>query len=195
MTRFEKRDIVHGVLVVSSLCLLSGCSRVVGPTPDPSSSHSPAAEKKRVEALLIQIPGVAEANPNFTSTPLSKTVTLALQVNTSNFDRLKAIQRYSTELLCSNSALPKPVVVHETFRWSATLGPNAVNQGPRKILTPYVADTPGLSIEFDSPVTFVTIEANCKEFFGKTLSPGSGADSVPADLLSPTPLLAAVPSN
>jgi hypothetical protein len=195
VTRFRKRDIVYGLLVVSSLCLLSGCSRVVGPTPDSSSSHSPAAEKKRVEALLVQIPGVAEANPNFISTPLSKTVTLALQVNTSNVDRLKAIQGYSTELLCSNSAIPAPVIVHETFRWSATLGPNAVNQGPRKVLTPYVTETPGLSIEFESPVTFVTIEANCREFFGKTLSPGSSADLVPADLLSPTPLITAVPSN
>lgn len=182
------------VVAVTLIGMSSGCT-LASPTRPTESATSASSESLRLQDLLEQIPGVASANPIFVQTALSRRVALTLEVNTVDVERLKGAQRYGSALLCSNKANPNPGTVYETIRWSKALGPNAFNQGPKSLLSAYISSTPGLSVEFPSDISIVSIAVDCKEFLDGSTDTGREPSDVPADLLTPVPTITAVPST
>jgi hypothetical protein len=173
--------------------LMTACSLNPHKTDTPSAI-SPASEKLRIQKTLQKIPGIAFSNPVFTRTPLSRTVYLLLEMNTADVQRLVAAHRYATELVCSNDANRNPGVIYETISWSEGLGPDAVNKGPKPLIASYVTTTPGLKLKGNASSSVAIVDANCHKFLKGSRSVGSSSHEVPQELLTPVPILTAVPN-
>jgi hypothetical protein len=194
-----KRTAILVALALVTGCTTSACSppRAHESTKQPAPAWS---EIKRIQDQLRRIPGIASSTPSFYKSPLQRNVSLILAIDTADATRLIATQRYATRLMCLNAAIPDPRSIDETMYWSASLGPDAVNHGPRRLLERFANSVPGIKTVFSglardgrSESTVARSEVDCKKFLRDNAFADANVMRVPTELLTPVPILTAIP--